>query len=65
VVNLDPHAAHETMVHVDSTTLGLPPHAGYAVHDLLSGHTWGWAGSNYVRLDPYDATAHVLAVRAH
>ena len=64
VVNLDPHAAHATTVHVDSTTLGLPPHAQYAVHDLLGGHTWGWGGANYVRLDPYDATAHVFAVRA-
>jgi len=64
VVNLDPHAAHETTVHVDSTSLGLPPHTQYAVHDLLGGRTWGWGGANYVRLDPYDATAHVFAVRA-
>ncbi len=62
VVNLDPHAAHETTVHVDATTLGLPAHSQYAVHDLLSGHTWGWGGANYVRLDPYDTTAHVFAV---
>ncbi|MFC5380510.1 alpha-1,4-glucan--maltose-1-phosphate maltosyltransferase [Aquipuribacter nitratireducens] len=65
VVNLDPHAARETMVHVDTTTLGLPPHASYVVHDLLSGQSYSWAGSNYVRLDPYHATAHVFAVRAH
>ncbi|WP_380168779.1 maltotransferase domain-containing protein [Jannaschia sp. R86511] len=65
VVNLDPHSTHETMVHVDSRDLGLPADAGYSVHDLLSGQTYAWAGYNYVRLDPYDATAHVFAVRAH
>ncbi len=65
VVNLDPHGVRETHVHVDSTTLGLPEHAGYSVQDLLSGHSYGWGGYNYVRLDPYDTTAHVFAVRAH
>ncbi|MGJ7442796.1 maltotransferase domain-containing protein [Aquipuribacter sp. MA13-6] len=65
VVNLDPHAAHETMVHVDPTTLGLPAGSGYSVHDLLSGHTYAWGGYNYVRLDPYVETAHVFAVHPH
>ncbi|MFC3688221.1 alpha-1,4-glucan--maltose-1-phosphate maltosyltransferase [Aquipuribacter hungaricus] len=65
VVNLDPHAAHETTVHVDATTLGLPAHSQYTVTDLLGGGTYGWGGANYVRLDPYVASAHVFAVRAH
>jgi starch synthase (maltosyl-transferring) len=61
VVNLDPHRAHEAMVHVPLGAMGLAPDASYAVQDLLTGATFRWRGSrNYVRLDPAREVAHVL-----
>ena len=63
VINLDPHAARETMVHLDLPALGLDWHDSLAVHDELSGQDWHWGQHNYVRLDPYTEPAHVLTVR--
>jgi starch synthase (maltosyl-transferring) len=63
VVNLDPHAARETMVHLDLPALGLDWHDSLAVHDEVSGQDWHWGQHNYVRLDPYVEPAHVLTVR--
>jgi starch synthase (maltosyl-transferring) len=63
VVNLDPHAAHETVVHLDLAALGLPDDARFEVHDELSDQTWQWSRDNYVRLDPDVAVAHILSVR--
>jgi starch synthase (maltosyl-transferring) len=62
-LNLDPHAAHETMVHLDLAALGLPGDAVVEVHDELSGQTWSWGTDNYVRLDPTVEVAHILSVR--
>jgi starch synthase (maltosyl-transferring) len=62
VVNVDPHATRETMVHLDLADLGLPD--VFRVHDEISGQDWTWSASNYVRLDPRDEPAHVLTVRS-
>jgi starch synthase (maltosyl-transferring) len=52
-VNVDPHHAQATMVHVPLEALGLGYDEGYLVEDLLTGARYGWRGSrNYVRLDP-------------
>jgi starch synthase (maltosyl-transferring) len=62
VVNLDPARAQEGVVIVPSG-LGLAP--AFDVVDLLSGERFGWRlGRNFVRLDPADRAAHVLAVAA-
>jgi starch synthase (maltosyl-transferring) len=63
VINLDPHAARETMAHLDLPALGLDWHDSLAVHDEISGQDWHWGQHNYVRLDPYTEPAHVLNVR--
>jgi starch synthase (maltosyl-transferring) len=65
VCNLDPHGVHDSMVHLWLPALGLDWDAGaFAVHDELSGQRWTWHGpSNYVRLDPDVAPAHVFHVR--
>jgi starch synthase (maltosyl-transferring) len=53
VVNLDPHAAHETTVRLDLGALGLPSQGAYEVLDELTGETYTWSGdAAYVRLDP-------------
>jgi starch synthase (maltosyl-transferring) len=63
VINLDPHGARETMVHLDLPALGLDWHDSLAVHDEITGQDWHWGQHNYVRLDPYIEPAHLLTVR--
>jgi starch synthase (maltosyl-transferring) len=63
VINLDPHGARETVVHLDLPALGLGWHDSLAVHDEISGADWHWGQHNYVRLDPGVEPAHVLSVR--
>jgi starch synthase (maltosyl-transferring) len=63
VINTDPHAARETVVHLDMAALGLGEHDSFVVHDELSGEDWTWSTHNYVRLDPFHEPAHVLSVR--
>jgi len=63
VINLDPHATRETMVHLDLPSLGLDWGDSFVVHDELTDETWSWGERNYVRLDPGHEPAHVLAVR--
>lgn len=63
VVNLDPHHAHESMVHVPIEAMGIGESESYQVQDLLDGATYLWRGSrNYVRLDPAERVAHLLRV---
>jgi starch synthase (maltosyl-transferring) len=63
VINLDPHGARETVVHLDLPALGLDWHDSLAVHDEISGEDWHWGQHNYVRLDPGAEPAHLLTVR--
>lgn len=62
VLNLDPHQAHETMVHLDLSALGMLPGASYTVEDEMTGSSWTWGEDNYVRLTPAEP-AHVLVVK--
>jgi len=63
VVNLDPHRTQEATVFLDLHALGLPPDSSFAAHDELSGRTFAWNATPYVRLDPLDQVAHVIHVR--
>jgi starch synthase (maltosyl-transferring) len=63
VANLDPHSIRETTVHLDLAALGLDRRAGFVAHDLVSGASWHWGESVYVRLDPHDEPVHVVHVR--
>jgi starch synthase (maltosyl-transferring) len=63
VVNVDPHAARETMVHLDLAALGLTNADSFTVHDEITGADWTWGEHNYVRLDPFLEPAHILSVR--
>jgi starch synthase (maltosyl-transferring) len=63
VVNLDPHAPQETLVHVPVDELGLGHDRDYQVEDLLTGVRYTWRGSRaYVRLDPGAEPGHVFRV---
>lgn len=68
VVNLDPHRAQEGEVFLNLDQLGLPPGTDGSrpvvhVTDELTGASYDWSGTNYVRLDPFGGqVAHVLSV---
>jgi starch synthase (maltosyl-transferring) len=64
VVNLDPHATRETMVHLDLPALGLAWGDSFVVHDEITREDWSWGQHNYVRLDPSYEPAHILTVRS-
>lgn len=64
VVNLDPHSAHASIVHLDLHQLGVAEGASFVVQDLLGGASYQWVGAhNFVRLDPAVAAAHVFWVQ--
>ncbi len=63
VVNLDPHAGHETMLDVPVDRMGIGENEAYEVFDLPGGSRWVWRGRrNYVKLDPSERVAHVFRV---
>jgi len=62
VVNLDPHAARESVVHLSMPELGYEWHDTFLVDDEMTGQAWRWGERNYVRLDPSEP-AHVLSIR--
>lgn len=68
VVNLDPHNEVVGSVDIDLSKLGA--NVSYStggpilnVVDELDGQEYQWGEHNYVRLNPAERTAHVLAVR--
>jgi starch synthase (maltosyl-transferring) len=63
VVNVDPHGARETMVHLNMPALGMDWHDTFVVHDEVTEADWRWSEHNYVRLDPAHDPVHILAVR--
>ncbi|MFF5799250.1 alpha-1,4-glucan--maltose-1-phosphate maltosyltransferase [Streptomyces albogriseolus] len=63
VVNLDPHRVQEATVSLDMPHLGLDWHETAPVRDELTGETYHWGSTNYVRLEPGRAPAHVLHVQ--
>jgi starch synthase (maltosyl-transferring) len=61
VVNLDPHGAHDTLVHLPLADLALPADQPFVVEDLLGHERYTWQGfGNYVRLDPTQRGGHVF-----
>jgi starch synthase (maltosyl-transferring) len=63
IVNLDPHAMHETMVDVPIDELGVGKDEAYEMADLLTGARYTWRGAkNYVRLDPAERVGHVFRI---
>ncbi|MGH7630245.1 MAG: alpha-1,4-glucan--maltose-1-phosphate maltosyltransferase, partial [Gemmatimonadales bacterium] len=63
VVTLDPNVTQEGTVWLDLGALGLDPHGTYTAFDEVSGQTWLWGAANYVRLDPWNAVAHIVHLR--
>ncbi len=63
VVNLDPHGSRETLIHLAMPALGYDWYESFVVDDEISGQSWRWGETNYVRLDPAVEPAHVLSIR--
>ncbi|MER5918458.1 alpha-glucosidase C-terminal domain-containing protein, partial [Streptomyces sp. NPDC001982] len=63
VANLDPHHTQEASVSLDMPQLGLDEHAVMSAHDELTGETYHWGRTSYVRLEPGRAPAHVLHIQ--
>ncbi|MZD04201.1 DUF3459 domain-containing protein, partial [Streptomyces sp. SID5785] len=62
VVNLDPHHTQEATVSLDLPRLGRAWHETVRVHDELTGDTYDWGRTNYVRLTPGRTPAHIFTV---
>ncbi|MFD5717683.1 alpha-1,4-glucan--maltose-1-phosphate maltosyltransferase [Streptomyces sp. NPDC127036] len=62
VANLDPRHTQEATVSLDMPTLGLDWHESVPVRDELTGETYNWGRTNYVRLEPGHRPAHVFTV---
>ncbi|MES9593255.1 MULTISPECIES: maltotransferase domain-containing protein [unclassified Streptomyces] len=63
VVNLDPHHTHEATVSLDMPRLGLDRHERMPVRDELTGDTYHWGRTFYVRLEPGVTPAHIVVLR--
>jgi starch synthase (maltosyl-transferring) len=62
-VNLDPHNPHYCTAFVPADAVVANPELGFEVTDLLTGASYNWGTSNYVRLDPQIEPAHILRVK--
>lgn len=63
VVNLDPHHTQEATVSLDMPRLGLDWHESVPVRDELTGDTYHWGRTFYVRLKPGVTPAHIAVLR--
>lgn len=63
VVNLDPHHTQEATVSLDMPRLGLERHESVPVRDELTGASYHWGRTFYVRLEPGVTPAHIAVLR--
>ncbi|WP_040775094.1 alpha-1,4-glucan--maltose-1-phosphate maltosyltransferase [Nocardia pneumoniae] len=62
VVNLNPFGAEWGMLSLDLPAIGREWHDHPVVYDEVSGEEYHWAQTNYVRLDPARAVAHIITL---
>ncbi|RJO79410.1 alpha-1,4-glucan--maltose-1-phosphate maltosyltransferase [Nocardia panacis] len=62
VVNLNPFATEHGMISLDLPALGREWHDHPVVVDEITGEEYHWAQTNYLRLDPTKAAAHILTL---
>ncbi|NMI02119.1 alpha-1,4-glucan--maltose-1-phosphate maltosyltransferase [Pseudonocardia acidicola] len=62
VVTLNSYDAVEGTLTLDMPALGLEPNESVEVYDEVSGETFRWGERNYVRLEPWNAVAHIVRV---
>ena len=57
------HNAHQSMIHLELSELGLPTDRPLNVRDELTGREFQWGWDNYVSLAPWADVAHILSVQ--
>jgi starch synthase (maltosyl-transferring) len=62
VVNLNPFGPEEGTIHIDMPAIGHDWHDHFAVRDEVSGDEYHWGQTNFIRLEPWKAVAHILAL---
>ena len=60
VVTLNAFGPEEATLWLDMAALGMEPYDRFWVRDEITGEEYQWGQSNYVRIDPAKAVAHVL-----
>jgi starch synthase (maltosyl-transferring) len=60
VVTLNAFGPEEATLWLDMGALGMEPYDRFWVRDEITGDEYQWGQSNYVRIDPTRAVAHVL-----
>lgn len=60
VVTLNAFGAEEGILWLDMDALGMHPYDRFWVRDEITGEEYQWGQSNYVRLEPSRAVAHIL-----
>jgi starch synthase (maltosyl-transferring) len=60
VVTLNPFGPEEATVWLDMAALGMEWYDRFWVRDEITGEEYQWGQSNYVRIDPARAVAHIL-----
>ncbi|AEI12922.1 alpha-1,4-glucan--maltose-1-phosphate maltosyltransferase [Cellulomonas gilvus] len=62
IVSLDPWNTREGVVELDLTAFGLPAGRPVRAHDVLRDEHYEWGSSVFVRIDPAERPAHVVAL---
>ncbi|MCJ0903132.1 alpha-1,4-glucan--maltose-1-phosphate maltosyltransferase [Rhodococcus sp. ARC_M6] len=62
IVNLNPYAAEDGTVWLDMPALGREWQDQMTVLDEVTGEQYHWGQANFVRLEPWRAVAHILAL---
>jgi starch synthase (maltosyl-transferring) len=62
VLSLDPFNAADGTIWVDLPELGLQWGDRFTARDEVTGQSWDWGQANYVRLEPWNAVAHIISV---
>ncbi|MGV9801091.1 alpha-1,4-glucan--maltose-1-phosphate maltosyltransferase [Mycobacterium sp. NPDC003449] len=60
VVTLNAFAPEEATLWLDMAALGMEAHDRFWVRDEIGGEEYQWGQSNYIRIDPARAVAHIL-----
>jgi starch synthase (maltosyl-transferring) len=63
VVTLDPFSTVSGTLWLDMPALGMDWQDRFGAHDEVTGETFDWGQSNFVRLEPWRSVAHIVSVR--
>ncbi len=64
VVNLNPFGPEQGTVHLDMPALGRDWQERFWVRDEITADSYEWGEANFVRLEPWNGVAHVMALPA-